>query len=189
LIFQAVLRPYFSISDIQKYHCNTLINNLGKSDCIQPFGKTTSASNMPEKRSLMQQKFRAARGHKIQQPTPKIFSPTLYFFYGTLMDIERLKVIAGIDEEPQVENATAERQYLKYWGHYPVICNGDFGQEVEGIVWTVPTADVMQRLRDYETDHYREKPVRVTLEDGKSVLAMTFSWASFESELSTEPVS
>jgi hypothetical protein len=131
--------------------------------------------------TLMARKFRAAlaSGEPIRGGSDEPYKPRpfLYFFYGTLKDPKTLARIAGIEEdEPEMMEAKAETKYLKYWGVYPVLCSGKWGQTVHGVVWKAPTVEVVERLRAYETEYYREQLIRVVLNNGEEDFAKAFVW-------------
>jgi hypothetical protein len=76
------------------------------------------------------------------------------------------------------------RSSLKYFGYYPVLCTGN--RTVDGLAWFVPTSDIIERIREYESHAYKEYPKFVRLENGDEILAMTFIWNGDEEDLEDE---
>jgi hypothetical protein len=66
----------------------------------------TSASGPSPTASLMQAKFAAASriGFVPKEPIP--WTPTMFFFYGTLMDPEILQSVLRLSELPQLQRGT-----------------------------------------------------------------------------------
>jgi gamma-glutamylcyclotransferase (GGCT)/AIG2-like uncharacterized protein YtfP len=122
--------------------------------------------------------------HVPQMPHARPATSSWYFFYGTLTDPKRLAQIAELDEEPTMTKAKVCRSRLKYFGHYPVLCIGN--GIVDGVAWFVPTSDIVERIREYESDAYKEYPKFVELENGEEILAMTFVWNGDQEDLEDE---
>ena len=80
--------------------------------------------------------------------------------------------------------AKATCSSLKYFGHYSVPCPGN--GIVDGVAWFVPTSDIFGRIREYESDAYKEYPKFVKLENGEEILAMTFVWNKYQEDLEDE---
>jgi gamma-glutamylcyclotransferase (GGCT)/AIG2-like uncharacterized protein YtfP len=112
--------------------------------------------------------------------------PGWFFFYGSLKDPKFLAEVVEIDEELEVIEAEAEGKCLKYFGSYPVLCSGL--DTVAGVIWHVPNAEVVQRLRDYESNAYCERPAAVRLKDGQILNANAFFWNGDEEDLLDEPL-
>jgi hypothetical protein len=138
--------------------------------------------------STMAEKFRLAdeAGATFEESKPHKFIPipNWYFFYGSLNDPIKLAQVAGLDKEPQMKEARVKRKTLKYWGLYPVLCDDDNGGTVHGSVWYAPSAEIAQRVHDYETDAYRARAVFAYLKDEKEKLVViTFVWNGAASDL------
>jgi len=85
-----------------------------------------------------------------------------------------------------VEEAKITSGSIKYFGHYPVLCPGL--ETVYGIVWYAPTIQVVERLRQYESNMYREAAKYVELKDGTERIAKAFIWNGLLSDLEDEPI-
>lgn len=122
--------------------------------------------------------------HVPQKPRVRPATPSWYFFYGTLTNPKRLSEVAELDEQPTMTKAKIIRSSLKYFGHYPVLCTGN--ATVDGVAWFVPTSSIIERIRQYESDAYKEYPKFIELENGDEILAMTFIWNGDEEDLEDE---
>jgi hypothetical protein len=111
--------------------------------------------------------------------------PAWYFFYGTLMDPEVLARVAGLDKEPIMSRATIRRKRVRYWGPFRALCRGE--DSVDGLVWYASSVEIVERLRAYESDAYRDTCVYAELENGKKIIAHTFFWNGEEEDLTVEP--
>ncbi|KAI9702194.1 MAG: hypothetical protein M1820_006276 [Bogoriella megaspora] len=143
-------------------------------------------ASKPRNRGIMQRKFddSTRNGGAVHVPQELRVPPAIpswYFFYGTLADPKRLAQVAELDKEPTMAKAKVMRSCLKRFGHYPVLCIGS--QIVHGVVWFAPTSEIVERLREYESDAYREYPKFVKMENGDEILAMTFIWNGEEEDL------
>jgi hypothetical protein len=120
-----------------------------------------------------------------QSPRVRSAAPGWYFFYGTLTDPKRLAEVAEVEGQPIMTKAKAIRFSLKYFGYCSVLSAGNAA--VDGVFWFVPTAaDVVERIREYGSDAYKEYPKLVELENGGEILAMTFVWNGDEEDLEDE---
>lgn len=143
----------------------------------------------------MQRKFRSLNaaikeGKSITPPNdPYAPRPMWYFFYGTLKDPSWLASIAGLEELPDVVYAKVHRVGLRYWGKYPVLVPGKTGAVVEGVAWFAPSVEVINRLRAYETDAYRDSFIGIEFRNGEKVMGRVFRWAGDEDDLSDSPES
>lgn len=143
----------------------------------------------------MQRKFRSINaaireGKSITPPNdPYAPRPMWYFFYGTLKDPSWLASIAGLEELPNVMYAKVHHMGLRYWGEYPVLVHGKTGAVVEGVAWFAPSVEVINRLRAYETDAYRDSFIKIEFKNGEKVMGRVFTWAEDEDDLSDSPES
>lgn len=59
-----------------------------------------------------------------------------FFFYGSLMDPDAVRVTAGISAaKPQLHTALIRGFKLKMWGVYPALVPGPAGDTVQGVPW------------------------------------------------------
>jgi hypothetical protein len=131
--------------------------------------------------STMQRKFRLARGMDITNPENNYGPrPMWYFFYGTLKDPSRLAAVAELDELPDLIYAKVYHMKLRYWGPFPVPVPGKAGSVVEGVAWFAPSAEVVERLRAYETDAYYDGFIEIEFASGEKVMGRAFEWADDE---------
>jgi hypothetical protein len=96
--------------------------------------------------------------------------PAWYFFYGTLLDTKFLQSVARLDETPVMIKGKVSNVKLKYWSYYKALCEGE--GSVEGVAWFVSSAEVVKRLRWFETDAYDDSWVLIELKDGRIVKRM-----------------
>jgi gamma-glutamylcyclotransferase (GGCT)/AIG2-like uncharacterized protein YtfP len=112
--------------------------------------------------------------------------PNWFFFYGTLMNPEQLARVAGLDEKPELLEAAVKNRKLMYWGQFPALCHGE--ETIYGVMWYAPTAEIVERLRAYETDAYRETFLRMYPKNGEPIIeAMSLDTADTDEE-SEQPV-
>jgi len=112
-------------------------------------------------RSIMMRKFddstrNGGAVHVPPKPRVRPATPSWYFFYGALTDPKRLAQVAELGEQPTMTKAKATCSSLKYFGYYPVLCPGN--GIVDGVAWFVPTSDIVERIREYESDAYNDIP-------------------------------
>lgn len=105
--------------------------------------------------------------------------PKNFFFYGSLMDPDVVRVIVETSTEPELHDASIHGFKLKMWGFYPTIVPGDIGDTVHGVHWQTENDRQLGLLQRYETHRYKPatcsihvKKDRSTIEDG-----LTFVWA------------
>lgn len=104
------------------------------------------------------------------------FEPTLFFFYGTLMDPDVLSAIAQLDDTPELAPAWVAGWEMKMWsGRYPTLVPGE--GKIAGRAWRATSRAQCLRLQRYETSAYDTAPVDIHLESGEVVQGMTFKWA------------
>ena len=150
----------------------------------------------PPPLTSMQKKFRAhdaaaARGILDTQPEdedtshdPGDPSPGWYFFYGTLMDGDWLAEITGLDETPGMQPAILHKHHIRYWGPYPVLVFG-WGREqkeVRGSLCYIPTLEAVEKVRTYETNHYKEDLARVDVGEPRGKWCRVFKWRNPDEE-------
>jgi gamma-glutamylcyclotransferase (GGCT)/AIG2-like uncharacterized protein YtfP len=108
------------------------------------------------------------------------WSPTVFFFYGSLMDREVLQTVLGLPVAPDVGKGYITGFKVKMWGIYPALVpneNND-GSKVTGTFWTVDHKDSETRLSNYETRAYKTTKVTIAESDGKATYeGRTFCWA------------
>jgi hypothetical protein len=120
-----------------------------------------------------------------QEHDSSLPQPAWYFFYGTLMDPKRLAAVAGLDKEPTMSRATIRHKQLQRWGPFLVLVWGE--ENVDGLVWYAPSAEIVERLRDYEGSTYRDVFVSVELDGGDTITARTFMLDCGEDDLRDGP--
>ena len=136
----------------------------------------------------MQRKFRLAKGKCISPAdNPYAPRPMWYFFYGTLKDPSRLASITRLEEIPDVTYAKVHHVELRYWGKFAVLVSGKTGAVVEGVAWFAPSVEVVNRLRAYETEAYRDGFVEMEFKNGEKVMGRAFEWAGDEEDLAESP--
>lgn len=140
----------------------------------------------PEAPNIMQQKFlNSSRTGEVHHPRALPARANMYFFYGALKTPERLLEVTSIYQKPEFKEAKVHRRSLKYWGNSPVLCRGS--DTVTGVVWLATDSIVVERLRTFAGDFYRDAPVQVELDDGSTQLVMTFVWDRNEDDLTDQP--
>lgn len=129
---------------------------------------------------LIQAKF-ATTSRPDSEPIP--WTPTMFFFYGTLMDPEILQSVLGLPELPQLTHGKISGFRIKLWGRYPALVSAE-GGEVVGMVWQVQTEEQFRQLQRYETSAYTWCDCNVDMADGGRVEgARTFRWRGDSREL------
>ena len=126
--------------------------------------------------SLIQARFAAASRTGFVPIEPIPWKPTMFFFYGTLMDPEILQSVLGLSELPKLQRGTILNFKIKIWGIYPALVRAE-GEGVAGMAWEVQTEEQFRRLRRYETSAYTWCYCNIDLADGGRVdYARTFRW-------------
>ncbi|KAK3306713.1 uncharacterized protein B0T15DRAFT_528051 [Chaetomium strumarium] len=107
------------------------------------------------------------------------FEPYTFFVYGTLMDPEVLTAVAGLDGEPQLQDAWIEGFAMKMWnGIYPVLVPSDSAHAlIKGKVWQATTVLQCLRLQRYETSAYEPVDCLVHIGDNTPIKGLVFQWA------------
>ena len=134
--------------------------------------------SLAQQESAMQLKFRIAnaivsKGGTIrcstitQKDNSDASCPMWYFFYGSLKDPSTLASIAGLERPPNVIYAKVCRSEIRYWGQHAVLVYGKTSAVVEGVAWFVPSAEMINRLRAYETDMYYDGFVEIEFGNGQ----------------------
>ena len=130
----------------------------------------------------MAMKFAAAANDPNYTPgdyQPKPWEPVHYFFYGSLMDDQKLTEILRLKSTPVLRPASIVGYSIKMWGPYPTLVDGPPGNVVNGMVYEVQQQDHEKRLAYYETDAYRSRSCDIKLgEGGEEIVGKTFVWAS-----------
>jgi gamma-glutamylcyclotransferase (GGCT)/AIG2-like uncharacterized protein YtfP len=103
--------------------------------------------------SAMVTKFLAARNDATHQTEP--WKPVHYFFYGSLMDEQKLTEVLRLDSTPVLRPASIVGYSIKMWGPYPTLIDGPPGNVVNGMVYEVQKEGHEKRLAYYETKAYR----------------------------------
>jgi gamma-glutamylcyclotransferase (GGCT)/AIG2-like uncharacterized protein YtfP len=104
------------------------------------------------------------------------FRRELYFFYGSLMDPSTLAHVLKLRDRPQLLPSKIIGYSCMLWGQYPALLDGLPGAVVYGMAYEVQTQSERERLRIYETSHYKERSCLVELQDGRKVRGRTFLW-------------
>jgi len=114
---------------------------------------------------------------KFPVESPKVpFTPCYMFFYGSLMDIDILQLIAGLKSSPTMAPATITGFRMRMWGPFPTIIKAETGK-VTGTYWKCDQEDHFQRLKAYETNAYSWCFCDAETEDGKVLKGCrTFCW-------------
>jgi hypothetical protein len=97
--------------------------------------------------------------------------------------------IAELEESPDLIYAKVHHVELRYWGPYPVLVYGKTGAVVEEVAWFVPSVEVINRPRAYETNAYYDGFVEMEFKDGEKVRGRAFKWARDEEYLADSPES
>lgn len=99
-------------------------------------------------------------------PSPFVYKPIHYFFYGTLMKHNILKKVLGLEAEPVLRPAKVYGYELANWGQYKALIDGQQGTEVTGAAYLVESADHEHKLAYYETNAYVLAPCKIHFTDG-----------------------
>jgi gamma-glutamylcyclotransferase (GGCT)/AIG2-like uncharacterized protein YtfP len=152
--------------------------------------------NKKQKRpSAMTRKFQlAAEGGEVDVdifqnyvPSPP---PTVWFFYGSLMDPSTLQSVLSLAERPKLRPANLPGYHLKMWGQYPALIDGRPLLTVPGMVFEAGehnerSKDVLAKLQTYEGENYKCRlcSVEYVGQEGVDVRATTFQWIGDTTEL------
>ncbi|KAF2665044.1 hypothetical protein BT63DRAFT_378591 [Microthyrium microscopicum] len=104
---------------------------------------------------------------------PEDYTPSYFFFYGSLMDPEVLQHILKLPELPLLQPATIKDFKIKMWSIYPALVPSPKGT-VTGKIWKVETLEHFEKLAAYETAAYTTCPLGIhrsdtgVIEDGKA---------------------
>ncbi|KAL9123472.1 MAG: hypothetical protein Q9217_007088 [Psora testacea] len=160
-------------------------------DDVAPLAKGQDHDTQPKAPlSIMQQRFAYAHQHPEAVLGYRKLGPrkrdSLYFFYGSLMDQERLCLVLGLKSVPTFRPAHVIGYECMLWGPYPALID-KAGGIVHGVTYKVEdeadVEEVRQRLARYETDKYDRAPVNVRYEDGSQASGWTFAWNGNQDEL------
>ncbi|KAL8921100.1 MAG: hypothetical protein Q9172_004193 [Xanthocarpia lactea] len=139
---------------------------------------------------IMQRAFAAALEHPESvvpdtRPRPTE-SDRIYFFYGNLMDANKLASVLGLIEEPKLRVTRVEGFRTDFWGQHPAMLLSDDGI-VQGMTYRIGNVDEIEdqvaKLKRYQGDKYRRRMVDIEFEDGSSLYGYTFVWAGNVEEL------
>ncbi|KAL8894931.1 MAG: hypothetical protein Q9192_003955 [Flavoplaca navasiana] len=140
---------------------------------------------------IMQRAFAAAIEHPesvvpITRPRPTE-SDRIYFFYGNLMDANKLASVLGLKEEPKLRMARVEGFRTGFWGQHPALVRSDDEVFVQGMAYRIGSFDEVDdqvaKLKRYQGDRYRRRMVDIEFKDGSSEYGWTFVWAGNVEEL------
>ncbi|KAI0841324.1 hypothetical protein F5Y06DRAFT_261287 [Hypoxylon sp. FL0890] len=110
----------------------------------------------------------------------RFFTPTVYFFYGTLTKPEVLKQVLDLNHEPEMRSAMITGYSLTKWGDYNALIDGKPGEEVTGMAFEVYLPEHEYKLAHYETNAYQLVSCCIDYTDGEDpaqVLGRTFKYA------------
>ncbi|KAF6238269.1 hypothetical protein HO173_003549 [Letharia columbiana] len=110
--------------------------------------------------------------------------PRPYFFYGSLMDPQRLSEIlrSDIKHLPSLRSAHTIGYRCKLWGPYPALVYAP-DAVTHGMVLEMQDEKQVERLQHYETSNYRVQACTLRFEDGSEARGETFMWDGEEGEL------
>lgn len=101
------------------------------------------------------------------------WTPTLFFFYGSLMDTDVLRTVLNLPQTPAPLRRAKVRNFkMKMWGVYPgLVPTNTEGEEeeenvVEGRVYLVEKLSHFFMLQRYESNAYTWCNLEVEFEDG-----------------------
>jgi Gamma-glutamyl cyclotransferase, AIG2-like len=99
------------------------------------------------------------------------FTPTFYFFYGTLAQPEILSHILDLKaDNPLVLRLDFIEGYsLRHWGQYRTLINGPPLNVVEGVAYLVRSEADVEKLAYYETKAYEAALCVICFMDGSDV--------------------
>jgi cation transport regulator ChaC len=92
------------------------------------------------------------------------------------MDPSTLAHLLELRDQPQLLPSKIIGYSCMLWGQYPALLDGPAGAVVYGMAYEVQTQSEKERLRFYETSHYRESYCLINLQDGRKVIGRTFLW-------------
>ena len=111
--------------------------------------------------------------------------PTVWFFYGSLMDPSTLQSVLDLAELPILQPAKLHGHHLKMLGHYPALLDTPPRLTVPGVVFEASEygryEDLLAELQAYEGATYKCKVCSVEIvgqEEKKPVRANTFEWTA-----------
>lgn len=116
-----------------------------------------------------------------RQPDPEETtsnSPS-FFFYGSLMDPDVVRVIAGTSAEPELHKASIKGFKLKMWGFYPTLVPGSVEDTVQGMYWQAENTRQRDLIQRYETHRYKPAPCEISVDGDRRTIenGLTFVWA------------
>lgn len=106
--------------------------------------------------------------------------PPSFFFYGSLMDPDVVRVIAETPAaEPQLHRASIRGFRLRKWGVYPTLVPGSAEDAVQGVYWQAENTRQVDLLQRYETCQYTPATCVISVEgEGRTIEdGLTFVWA------------
>ncbi|KAI1455953.1 hypothetical protein F4805DRAFT_434042 [Annulohypoxylon moriforme] len=112
--------------------------------------------------------------------SPSRFTPTIYFFYGTLTQPDVLKRVLDLDHDPPIRPAKIIGYSLTKWGDYKALIDGESGEEVAGVAYEVRSPEHEYKLAYYETNAYKLVPCLIEFTDERrptQILGSTFKYA------------
>ncbi|KAI0888577.1 uncharacterized protein GGS22DRAFT_184156 [Annulohypoxylon maeteangense] len=112
--------------------------------------------------------------------SPTRYTPTVYFFYGTLTRPDILKRILDLDHDPVMRPAKIIGYSLAKWGDYKALIDGETGEEVAGTAYEVRSSEHAYKLAYYETNAYEVMPCLIDYTDGQEPIqssGSTFKYA------------
>lgn len=109
---------------------------------------------------------------------PGSWKPVYYFFYGSLMDEQRLTGVLRLNSPPVLRPASIVGYSIKMWGPYPALISGPPGNIVNGMVYEVQRENHEKRLAYYETNAYKCTSCFINPgTGGEQIVGKTFVWA------------
>lgn len=105
--------------------------------------------------------------------------PILYFFYGTLADIPRLKNVLSLETSavPKLHPAEVRGGRMETWGQgkYNAMIDDPNGR-IKGSAYWVMTKEHEEFLRLYETNAYEVVRCTISMETGENIQGCTFRY-------------
>lgn len=163
----------------------------------QPTDKTSTQNiTLPKRqpRTIMQRKSIAddkaytkkalleAQGIYQREPPPPKLEVHKAFFYGSLMDPERLSQVLQLQQPLELRPAFVHDYKCMLWGPYPALVQAN-GSVVHRRVYQPEKEEDYEKLQYYETDRYEGHGVLISFPDGTKTVGRTFVWAGNEREL------
>ena len=106
------------------------------------------------------------------------WKPVHYFFYGSLMDDQKLIQVLGLTHPPVLRPATIVGYSIKMWGPYPTLVEGPPENVLNGMAYEVQHERHEKRLAYYETDAYMCATCLIKpASGGDQIAGKTFVWA------------